>query len=198
MGERRTPRIVLASASPRRAALLSQIGIDFVVKPANVDEALVAGESPQAHVERLARKKALAVAQPGSVTVAADTVVVVGGEVLGKPVTRSNALWMLGRLSGRDHLVVTGVAATDGDRLQSLHVASEVSFRPIPAWEAEAYWQSGEPGDKAGGYGIQGIGGIFARSINGSYTAVVGLPLSETEDLLREFGVDTWRSRINV
>jgi septum formation protein len=175
--------------------LLEQIGVPFTVRIAHVDESPRTGENPGDYVERLAVAKARAVAEPGLLTLGADTTVVVDGEMLGKPADRGTALGMLQRLSGRTHQVVTGVAVTDTRRERSLRVTVDVSFREISSEEASAYWDTGEPVDKAGGYGIQGIGGIFAQSINGSYSAVVGLPLTETEALLREFGADTWRYR---
>ncbi len=187
--------LVLASASPRRAMLLEQIGVPFSVRIPRIDETPRSGEAPASYVERLARDKAQAVAVAGNLTIAADTVVVLEGEILGKPDGRDAAIDLLERLSGRTHQVITGVAITDLSRLRCVQVTAEVTFRAIDADEASAYWNTGEPADKAGGYGIQGTGGIFARSINGSYSAVVGLPLMETEVLLREFGVDTWRYR---
>jgi septum formation protein len=188
-------RVVLASASPRRAALLAQIGVSFVVRSTRIDESSRPGEPPGDYVERLAREKALAVAEPGQLTLGADTTVVVDDTMLGKPSHRQSAIDMLLRLGGRSHEVITGVAVTDARRTRSLRVTTTVTFREIDAEEAGAYWETGEPADKAGGYGIQGIGGIFAQSINGSYSAVVGLPLTETEALLREFGARTWRYR---
>jgi len=187
--------VVLASASPRRAGLLQQIGVPFSVRIPQVDESLRPGEAPGEYVERLARDKAMAVAESGRVTLGADTTVVLDGEILGKPAGRQSAIDMLTRLSARTHQVVTGVAVTDGRVVRSLRVTTEVTFRSISAAEAGDYWDTGEPADKAGGYGIQGIGGIFAQSINGSYSAVVGLPLTETEALLCEFGARTWRTR---
>ncbi len=187
------PGVVLASASPRRAALLEQIGVAFTVRIAHIDESRRPGEAPGEYVERLARDKARTVAQPGQLTLGADTAVVVDGEILGKPAGRDAAIELLTRLSARTHQVITGVAVTDASQMRSVHVTTDVTFRSIDVREASAYWNTGEPLDKAGGYGIQGIGGIFARSINGSYSAVVGLPLTETEALLREFGADTWR-----
>jgi septum formation protein len=185
--------VVLASASPRRAALLEQIGVSFNVRVARIDESPRPGEMPGDYVERLALEKAHAVARPGQLTLGADTMVVVDGEMLGKPAGRRAGIDMLGRLAGRTHQVITGVAVTNYARSRALRVTTDVTFRAITAEEAGAYWDTGEPSDKAGGYGIQGIGGIFAQSINGSYSAVVGLPLTETEALLREFGADTWR-----
>ncbi|MCZ6711234.1 MAG: Maf family protein, partial [Gammaproteobacteria bacterium] len=148
--------IVLASASPRRAMLLEQIGVPFSVRIPQVDETLRSGEAPGSYVERLARDKAQAVAQAGDLTLAADTVVVLDGEILGKPDGRDSAIGLLEKLSGRTHQVITGVAITDLSRLCSVHVAAQVTFRTINADEASAYWNTGEPADKAGGYGIQG------------------------------------------
>ena len=189
--------VVLASASPRRAALLAQIGIPFEVIVASVDEAELPGESPSAYVERLARAKANAVASPDRITLAADTIVVVDDVIIGKPRDQRDGIAMLLRLQGRSHWVLTGVCARDGSTTRAFSVSARVEFKKFDREEAIAYVATGEGEDKAGGYGIQGIGGIFAKTIEGSYSAVVGLPLTETEDLLREFGVDTWRYRRN-
>jgi septum formation protein len=129
------------------------------------------------------------------VALGSDTAVVLDDRVLGKPADRDEGVAMLLALSDRTHRVMTGVAACDGGRTESVCVVTAVRFRAIEPWEAEAYWRTGEGADKAGGYGIQGIGGIFAETIQGSYSAVVGLPLAETERLLRGFGIDTWRER---
>jgi septum formation protein len=188
-------RLVLASASPRRQALLAQLGLPCEVCAAAVDEAWRPGEDAAAYVVRLARAKAGAVHRPGTLTLGADTAVVLDGRVLGKPGSRDEAIAMLRALAGRTHQVLTGVAVCDDARVESCCVTTEVTFRPIDRREAEAYWETGEGSDKAGGYGIQGIGGIFAVRIQGSYSAVVGLPLAETEGLLRSFGVDIWRER---
>jgi septum formation protein len=191
--------VVLASASPRRADLLRQIGIAFEVRlPAEpVDETPLPGEAPDAYVTRLAAAKAHAVAHvaPGRVVLAADTTVVLDGRIVGKPGDRAEAVAMLLELAGRDHEVLTGVAVCSGDRERTLLARARVQFRPIERAEAEAYWATGEAADKAGGYGIQGIGAIFAETLQGSYGTVVGLPLAETERLLRDFGVDTWAMR---
>ncbi len=189
--------VVLASQSPRRAALLRQIAIPFEVMTASVDEARLPGELPVAYVERLARAKADAVASPARVTLAADTIVVVDDEILGKPRDAEDGVAMLLRLQGRSHWVLTGVCVSDGSTTRTSIVSSRVEFKRFDRQEAIAYVATGEGEDKAGGYGIQGIGGIFAETIEGSYSAVVGLPLTETEELLREFGVDTWRYRGN-
>jgi septum formation protein len=191
--------IVLASASPRRADLLRQIGVRFEVRlPAEpVDETPWPGEEPGAYVTRLAAAKALAVAHElaGRVVLAADTSVVLDGQILGKPGDQAEAVDMLLALAGREHEVLTAVAVRAGERGRTLLARTRVRFRTIERAEAEAYWATGEPADKAGGYGIQGIGAIFAETLQGSYGTVVGLPLAETERLLRDFGVDTWAMR---
>ena len=187
--------IVLASASPRRAELLRQIGLGFEVYPADIDETPLPGEPPDAYVERMARAKAAAVAEPGRVTLAADTTVVQDGQILGKPRDRAEGLAMLRRLADGWHEVMTAIAVSDGRELLAETVTTRVHFRPLSDGEMTRYWETGEGADKAGGYGIQGIGGILADKIEGSYSAVVGLPLAETERLLERFGVDTWRRR---
>ena len=191
--------IVLASASPRRAELLRQIGIVFEVRlpAAPVDETPRAAEAPADYVLRLAQEKAAAVAvvAPGRVVLAADTTVVLDGRILGKPADPAEAVVMLQTLQGRSHEVLTGVAVRlDGRGLARL-ARTAVRFRAVDRSEAEAYAATGEGADKAGGYGIQGIGAIFAETLQGSYSNVVGLPLAQTEQLLREFGVDTWAMR---
>jgi septum formation protein len=191
------PTLILASASPRRAELLRQIGLSFVTVDAAVDEARRPGEAPAAYVSRLAEAKARAGHRVGAVSLGADTVVVLGRRILGKPIDREDATGMLLALGGRRHRVLTAVAVCDGARVDSRTVATQVRFRAIDRPEADAYARTGEGADKAGGYGIQGIGGIFAEEICGSYSAVVGLPLAETEALLRIFGFDTWRERLH-
>lgn len=192
-----SPALLLASRSPRRAELLTCLGLTFEVRAADVDETPRPGEAPAGYVERLAVAKARAAARPGVLSLGADTTVVVDARILGKPADRAEAAAMLLSLAGRSHTVMTGVAVCTGQQTRSLCVATEVRFRGIEPWEAEAYADTGEGLDKAGGYGIQGIGGIFVESICGSYSAVVGLPLAETEQLLRECGLDTWRERID-
>ncbi|MDM3887966.1 Maf family protein [Pseudomonas sp. BCRC 81390] len=189
--------LFLASGSPRRRELLTQIGVPFSVVSAPIDETPLAGESAPAYVERLARAKATAglasIAGP-AVVLGADTAVVLDGRILGKPESREEALAMLASLSGREHQVLTAVALGDCQRMHSLYVASTVRFRAISADEAQRYWASGEPVDKAGGYAIQGLGAVFVTGLSGSYSAVVGLPLSETADLLGQFGIACWQS----
>jgi septum formation protein len=191
------PAVVLASASPRRAQLLDQIGIRFTVIPADIDESVRPGESPADYVQRMATEKSAAVATPDVVTLSADTVVVKDDRILGKPADQTEAVDMLCALSDSWHEVMTCIVASDGRERQSRLVTTRVCFESISEAQAIDYWRTGEPADKAGGYGIQGIGGIFACKIEGSYSAVVGLPLAETERLLKLFGVDTWRCRID-
>ena len=196
--DRRDPQLILASASPRRAALLAQLKLTFRVLPSDVDEVPRAGESADALVQRLAVAKAMASALKTDQrvpTLGADTVVQCDGVTLGKPVDRADALAMLTRLSGRSHDVHTAVALVRRGQVAARLNVSRVYFRHISLREAEAYWASGEPNDKAGGYGIQGIGGIFVSRIEGSFSAIAGLPLAETEALLHTFGVDTWQYR---
>ena len=191
------PRLVLASGSPRRRALLEQIGLQFEVRVTDVDESVLPGESPQTYVERLAAAKAHAGFRSGSVTLGADTTVAINDEILGKPCGLNEGVAMLLRLSGRAHEVHTGIAVYDGERLESKVVTTKVYFRSINEAEARRYWYTGEPADKAGGYGIQGIGSIFAERLEGSYSGVVGLPLEQTEQLLRMLDIDTWSTRID-
>ncbi|QOE06875.1 Maf-like protein [Pseudomonas asiatica] len=189
--------LYLASGSPRRRELLAQIGVPFSVVSAPIDETPLPNESAPAYVERLARAKAaagLACLEGPAVVLGADTAVVLDGRILGKPENREDALAMLAGLSGREHQVLTAVALSDGQRVHSLCVTSKVRFRAISAEEAQRYWASGEPADKAGGYAIQGLGAVFVTGLSGSYSAVVGLPLSETAELLGQFGIACWQS----
>lgn len=190
-------RLILASASPRRRELLAQIGLQFDVVVTDVDESRLAGESADAYVERLAISKARAGQRGNGVAIGSDTIVLVEDEILGKPRGPREGRDMLRRLSGRSHQVKTGVAVHDGEHTESIVVTTRVRFRDISENEIDAYLQTGEGRDKAGGYGIQGIGSIFASSIEGSYSAVVGLPLAETEALLRMLNIDTWSARID-
>ncbi|MCG8910643.1 MULTISPECIES: Maf family protein [unclassified Pseudomonas] len=192
-------QLYLASSSPRRRELLTQIGLPFHIVPASIDETPESGESAQAYVERLARSKALAglnfLAQRADVCVlGADTAVVLDGRILGKPVDREDALAMLQALSGREHEVLTAVAVADRDRCEARVVSSRVTFREVSVEEAERYWETGEPQDKAGGYAIQGLAAVFVSRVEGSYSAVVGLPLCETSALLADFSIPSWQS----
>lgn len=181
----------LASSSPRRRRILERMGLEFTAAGVGVEERQHPGEAADTMVIRLATAKACAVpAASGSVVLGADTAVVLDGEVFGKPADREDALRMLGRLSGRRHEVMTGVAVRAGSETRSALSVTEVTFRDIGPDEALDYWQSGEPEGKAGAYAIQGRGGAFVASIAGSYTGVVGLPVVETADLLRWAGIE--------
>ena len=186
--------ICLASMSPRRHELLAQIGVPHTVAAAHVDESLLPGEPPAQYVARLARLKAATVRQRGESlpVLAADTTVVVEGSVYGKPADRADGLAMLAALSGRTHDVLTAVAlATERDLTLRVN-SSSVRFRDIGRAEIEAYWETGEPRDKAGGYAIQGYGAVFVAALSGSYSGVMGLPLLETAELLRAAGIRCW------
>lgn len=180
-------RLVLASASPRRAELLRSVGLEFVVVPADIDESVRVGESPVDYVSRLSAEKASAVAErfgPGTVVVAADTTVDVDGEILGKPADAVDARRLLGLLSGRTHLVHTGVTVSSGTGGSGVVVETAVEFVELTESTVEWYVGTGEPFDKAGGYAIQGAGGALVRRVDGSVTNVIGLPLAETLELL--------------
>jgi|SRR6185503_3754533 len=186
-------RLVLASASPRRADLLAQLGLRFEVRPAGVDEAPRPEEAPPDLALRLARDKALAVdPAPGpSVVVAADTLVVLDGEVLGKPADTMEAARFVSRLAGRTHEVMTGFAvrAHPEETIETDLAVSRVTFAPMTLEESDWYARSGEGLDKAGAYALQGIGAIFVRSVEGSYTNVIGLPMERLYPHLRRFGL---------
>ncbi len=185
------PRVILASQSPRRTELLHLVRIDHEVLPAHIDETRGTGEAPRAHAERLAREKALALARehPAAVVIGADTIVVVDGEVLGKPADAREAVAMLQRLSGRPHFVDTAVAVARDGAIVSGVEEVEVTFRPLTAAQIERYVATGEPLDKAGAYGIQGYGATIVERVNGDYFAVMGLPLGLLVALLRAVGV---------
>lgn len=190
-----TAVICLASASPRRRDLLWQIGVPHKAVAANIDENPLPGESPHDYVERLALEKAMTVRHRGErlPVLAADTAVVLEGAVYSKPVDRADALAMLGRLSGRVHQVLTAVALASERSVEVRVSATSVRLRDLTLAEREAYWQTGEPRDKAGAYAIQGFGSVFVESLTGSYSGVVGLPLAETAELLRTAGIGYWR-----
>jgi len=182
--------IILASQSPRRAELLRQIGIEFRTVPADVDERVLAGEGAADFIERVAITKAQTVhaANPDTPVLGADTAVVLGHRILGKPRDRADAIEMLMALSGQPHEVLTGVAVVSDTSHYALNV-SRVSFRRLSAAEAGAYWATGEPADKAGAYAIQGLAAAFIERIEGSYSGIMGLPLFETANLLKQVGV---------
>jgi septum formation protein len=185
--------VILASNSPRRRELLAQVGMTFLVAPANVDESMRAGEIPNDYAERLALDKARAVAsrRQEGIVIAADTIVVVGGSIFGKPSDAADALRMLSELSGRGHEVITGLAVMDAatGRSAARTSVTHVWFRDLSAKEIMAYVATGEPLDKAGAYGIQERGALLVERIDGCYSNVVGLPLSLLGEMLREFGV---------
>jgi septum formation protein len=190
--------IYLASASPRRGELLRQIGVDFVVRPARIAERRRDEEPAGDYVQRIAQAKAASIwarvaaeSAPRPV-LAADTAVVVNGQVLGKPESRDDALRMLLQLSGRSHEVVTAVALLYEQEVQMRVNSSKVRFRATTERERAAYCATREPIDKAGGYGIQGMAAVFVEEINGSYSAVMGLPLCETASMLLRYGIPGW------
>ncbi|MEH8018909.1 Maf-like protein [Rheinheimera muenzenbergensis] len=183
------PDITLASASPRRRELLTQLGVRFELVKADIDETPQPNEAPAAYVQRLAQQKAragLGLCQQRPV-LGADTIVVCDGAILGKPTDFADFNQTMQRLSGRSHQVMTAVALLDDTRQLQCLVSTLVWFRPLTAADIHSYWHSGEPQDKAGGYGIQGLGGKFIPRIDGSYSAVVGLPLYETDQLLQQW-----------
>lgn len=190
--------IILASQSPRRRQLLEQMGLtDFLVRPAQGEEIADPGLTPDALVEALSRQKAREVAagaDPADLIIAADTVVAVDGRVLGKPHSTQQAREMLTALSGREHTVYTGVTVCRGDRVLTQHEATAVRFRPLTQEEISAYIATGEPMDKAGSYGIQGLGALLVEGITGDYFNVVGLPVCRLGRMLTQFGVNplTW------
>ena len=185
----------LASSSPRRQEILAALGLEFSVGGPDVDETRRDGESAGDMVLRLAQAKAEAGSGvPGSVVIGADTAVVLGERVFGKPVDEADAIDMLVQLSGRTHQVLTGVAVRDDGETRSVLSSTDVRFREIRQDEARNYWQSGEPADKAGAYAIQGLGGVFVEGISGSYSGVVGLPVFETVTLLEKAGVRVLKS----
>jgi septum formation protein len=187
-----SPRVVLASSSPRRKELLALIGVRHVVAPADIDETPYDGELPHAHAERLAREKSAAVArrEPGAIVIGADTIVVVDGDILGKPRDEAEAAGMLRRLSGRGHVVLTAVAVARDGRLVSGVESVDVTFRALSDDEITRYIATGEPMDKAGAYGIQGFGATIVERIDGDYFAVMGLALGRMVRLMAEVGVE--------
>ena len=193
MADQAAGSLVLASASPRRLDLLRLAGLEPVVSPADVDETPADGEDPVALVVRLARDKSCAIRPPsGAWVLGADTTVVVDGQVLGKPTDAQDAVRMLGHLRGRTHRVSTAVAVRrpDGGLIETV-VTTEITMAPLSDAAIAAYVETGEPLDKAGAYGIQGRAAAFVSRVNGSWTNVVGLPLVETLDLLRDAGYGT-------
>ncbi|MBM3885161.1 MAG: septum formation inhibitor Maf [Gemmatimonadetes bacterium] len=183
--------VILASQSPRRRELLALVGIAHVVRPADIDESVLPAEAPVPHCERLARAKAYVLAErhPDAVVIAADTIVVLDGDILGKPRDASEAAAMLTRLSGRTHTVHTAMAVARDGRTVSEVESVEVTFRPLTTDEIAAYVATGEPMDKAGAYGIQGFGATIVERIHGDYFSVMGLGLRRLVALLAEVGL---------
>lgn len=183
-------QLVLASASPRRSRLLRSLGLTFTVRPVDLDETPLPGEEPRDYVLRLAREKARARAHPGELVLAADTVVVLDGALLGKPADAAEAVAMLGRLAGREHTVLTGVAACEPGAGGERSAVESSRVRIAPLGEAEIRWYvgTGEPLDKAGSYAVQGLGALFVEAVYGNYTNVVGLPLPAVRRLVAELG----------
>jgi septum formation protein len=197
------PLIYLASASPRRSALLTQISVVHRVRPVDIDEAERPGEAPADYVTRLARTKAetlwtrLADSERLPV-VGSDTTVALGSDILGKPANRADGIAMLRRLSGQTHQVYTGVALRSMQGIESRLSISDVTFRALSDAEVEAYWSTGEPADKAGGYAVQGRAAMFIERITGSYSGIVGLPLFETAALLASIGWELSHSASDI
>lgn len=184
--------LLLASQSPRRAELLKQMGVPFSQYPVDIDETVLPQETPDKYVRRMAQEKSsLGYKRSGAkkLVLGLDTIVVVGNKILGKPKDQTDAKRMLSMLSDNTHQVITAVTITSAKQQKTIVVETQVCFGPLSKEQIEWYWQTGEPQDKAGSYGIQGLGGQFVKHINGSYSAVVGLPLYQTRMLLTEFGI---------
>ena len=185
------PHVILASQSPRRRELLTLVGIAHEVRPADINEAYLSGEHPRAHAERLACEKASVVARdaPNALVIGSDTIVVVDGDVLGKPRDESEAAAMLTRLAGRSHTVITAVAVQWRGIERSAVEEVDVTFHPLSPAEIDAYVATREPMDKAGAYGIQGYGATIVSRVDGDYFAVMGLPLQRVVRLMADLGV---------
>ena len=187
------PELILASKSPRRSDLLEQAGLTFSIIPSDFDESSVNMSDPESYVKALARSKALDISEkyPDSWVLGADTIVVIGDNILGKPSSEDQARWMLRKLSGKIHQVITGYCLSyqSKEDIISESVKTEVRFKTLRDAEIEWYIQTGEPFDKAGAYAIQGIGAFLVESINGSYTNVVGLPVCEVVEFLIDRGI---------
>jgi septum formation protein len=184
------PKFILASASPRRKELLLQAKADFEIIPAEIDETPHNSESPHVYVLRLSLEKAKAISAKSKLPVlGSDTVVSIDGELLGKPANKAEALVMLNKLNGKSHLVHTGVSLYSEEITESFFTETKVKFIDASPEEIESYIDSGEPFDKAGGYGIQGIGSFLVEFISGSYTGVVGLPVAQTIQLLKKYSL---------
>jgi septum formation protein len=188
------PMLVLASQSPRRKELLSQLGYQFKTVSADIDESIIGNELPRDYVLRLAIEKAKVVAKDQAadfVVLGSDTSVIFKEHILGKPDNIEACCQQLLMLSNNTHQVLTAIAAVKNNQISSAIISTDVTFKTLTVEEIQRYWHTGEPQDKAGAYGIQGIGGQFVTQIKGSYSAVVGLPLYETAKLLAELGLPT-------
>ena len=192
--------VILASASPRRAELLSQIGVSFEQQPAHIDETRFRNESPDVYVQRLAEEKARAALAKCNdcVVIGSDTVVVLENTVLGKPEDERDHAQMFAQLSGRTHDVLTAVTVMDSTTTEHALSKSCVTFAAVSAADTARYWRTGEPRDKAGGYAIQGLAAMFIDNLTGSYSSVMGLPIRETAQLLAKFGVLPWLDKESV
>ena len=187
-------RLILASQSPRRKELLSQLGYQFNCHPADIDESPLDSEIPAQYVCRIAQAKSLAIAtlyKNKTFILGSDTAVIINNKILGKPQSKADATAMLAQLSGNTHQVLTAICVCFNGSVKTKLITTDVEFKTLTALEIDNYWRTGEPKDKAGAYGIQGLGGQFVKQIRGSYSAVVGLPLYETAKLLGEFGLKT-------
>lgn len=188
-------QLILASQSPRRKTLLTQLGYQFTIANADINEAVRSNEKPKDYVVRLAKEKAQKVfatiptQQSSLVVLGADTSVVINDEILGKPTSEADCIATLLRLSDKQHQVLTAIAAINANQIITTLVETQVQFKALTLEEINAYWRTKEPCDKAGSYAIQGIGGQFVTTINGSYSAVVGLPLYETVQILAQIGI---------
>lgn len=186
--------LILASASPRRRELIARLGVPFTVSPADIDESMLPGENADAFARRIARDKALKIAASvdAGIVIGVDTIVVIDGGVMGKPESNESARLMLEKLSGRTHEVTSGVAVIErpSGRTIVTSAVTEVRFKTLTSREIDRYVASGEPLDKAGAYGIQGVASLFVEEISGCYYNVVGLPLNLLYETLLEFGVE--------
>ena len=188
--------LILASASPRRAEILQQIGVDFQIAPADIDETPKPQESPVDYVQRMAQEKTQhvinSIAGSSAVVLGADTSVVLNCKIYGKPKNQQEAMAMLAALSGKTHQVLTAVAMGNKQRCLLKLSATDVKFRELDLKECLDYWNTGEPLDKAGSYAIQGLGAVFVEKISGSFSGVVGLPIEQTAQLLQTFNIPIW------
>ncbi|MFQ3231897.1 Maf family protein [Reinekea sp.] len=194
--------VILASQSPRRRELLATLGVEFQVASADIDESVRKNESAYDYVLRLAQQKAQAVAEkisnPDAVVIGSDTSVIFEAKILGKPLDEADFSQMMNMLSGQSHQVMTAVAMVQGSHLISKVISTDVVFKTLSKDLIARYWQTGEPVDKAGGYGIQGFGSFLVDHIRGSYSAVVGLPLSETGQMLVDCNIPIWNGTLNA